>query len=98
MHGAQRRQRLPHLLEAGDEPIVHEQVSAKLEGVAAVLRDVHPGPGGAHVGKDDRGTDLAGEAVQVAIMPRRADVGEDTGSEIIAVLRTLRSRHWRRFL
>jgi hypothetical protein len=48
---------------------VHPQVPPPLEGVAVLLADGHARVGGAHMGKDDGGHDLAGQACQVLIVP-----------------------------
>ena len=75
-----------NLLEASDEPIVHEQIAAELKGVAAVLRNVHTRSSSAHVCKNDWRSNLSGKTVQIAIVPGRAHVGKDARSEVVAIL------------
>ena len=84
-----------NLFEPGDKAVMHEEVAAELKRVAAVLRDVHPGAGRADVRKDDRRADLAGEAMQIAVVPCRTDVCEHARCEVVAILRA--SFQWATF-
>eukprot|EP00960_Hanusia_phi_P061596 764886-Hanusia_phi.AAC.4 len=50
------------------------------------MADTHARPGCPHVGKDHRRPNLAGEAVQVAVVPCWPNFSEDTGSDVISVV------------
>ena len=45
------------------------------------------GAGSADMGEDDGRADLVGEAVEIAVVPSWADVGEDARRNVVAVLR-----------
>ena len=58
-----------HLGEASDDSIVHPHVTSPLKWVTVLLTDGHAWIRSPHMGKDERGCDLAGQPCQVVVVP-----------------------------